>query len=57
MVDGYEKCWMIGVIGGGIYFDLVMCLVGLVEVLGLGVVWIWDIIVFLVLGLWVMVSG
>ncbi|MTH64748.1 RIP metalloprotease RseP [Paracoccus shanxieyensis] len=55
--DGYEKRWMIGVTGGGTYFDPATRPVGPAEALGLGAARTWDIIASSVSGLWAMVSG
>jgi regulator of sigma E protease len=54
---GYEKRWMIGVTGGGTYFDPATRPTGPVEALGLGVGRTWDIIASSVSGLWAMASG
>lgn len=54
---GYEKRWMIGVTGGGTYFDPATRPTGLGEALGIGVNRTWDIIASSVSGLWAMASG
>ncbi|WP_409201318.1 RIP metalloprotease RseP [Paracoccus aurantius] len=54
---GYEKRWMIGVTGGGTYFDPATRSTGLGEALELGVNRTWDIIASSVSGLWAMISG
>jgi regulator of sigma E protease len=54
---GYERRWMIGVTGGGSYFDPAIRAAGPLESLGLGARRTWDIIASSVSGLWAMVSG
>ncbi|WP_134680032.1 RIP metalloprotease RseP [Paracoccus ravus] len=55
--EGYEKRWMIGVTGGGTYFDPATRGMGLVEALTVGATRTWDIIASSVSGLWAMISG
>lgn len=55
--SGYEKRWMIGVSGGGGYFDPATRPAGVMESLGLGAARTWDIIASSVSGLWAMVTG
>lgn len=54
---GYERRWMIGVTGGGSYFEPATRPAGALESLGLGAARTWDIIASSVSGLWAMVSG
>lgn len=54
---GYEKRWMIGVTGGGTYFDPATRTTGPGEAMGIGVTRTWDIIASSVSGLWAMASG
>lgn len=54
---GYEKRWMIGVTGGGTYFDPATRMTGPVEAIGIGAARTWDIIASSVSGLWAMVTG
>lgn len=56
-LDGYEKRWMIGVSGGGTFFDPATRMTGAGEALGMGVARTWDIIASSVTGLWAMISG
>ncbi|MTH80071.1 RIP metalloprotease RseP [Paracoccus aestuariivivens] len=55
--EGYEKRWMIGVTGGGTYFDPATRSTGPFEALTIGAARTWDIIASSVSGLWAMVSG
>ncbi|MGA0617224.1 RIP metalloprotease RseP [Paracoccus sp. KR1-242] len=55
--EGYEKRWMIGVTGGGTYFDPATRPMGAIEALGTGADRTWDIIASSVSGLWAMVTG
>ncbi|MBD9525240.1 RIP metalloprotease RseP [Paracoccus sp. PAR01] len=55
--EGYEKRWMIGVTGGGTYFDPATRSTGVVEALSLGAARTWDIIASSLSGLWAMISG
>ncbi|WP_017997848.1 RIP metalloprotease RseP [Paracoccus sp. N5] len=54
---GYERRWMIGVQGGGSYFDPAIRSAGPLESLALGAARTWDIIASSVSGLWAMVTG
>lgn len=54
---GYEKRWLIGVTGGGTYFEPATRPTGAVEALRIGVVRTWDIIASSVSGLWAMITG
>ncbi|MCV2447885.1 RIP metalloprotease RseP [Paracoccus sp. DMF] len=54
---GYERRWMIGVHGGGSYFDPAIRSAGPLESLALGAARTWDIIASSVSGLWAMVTG
>lgn len=54
---GYEKRWLIGVTGGGTYFDPATRPTGVGEALGIGAARTWDIIASSVSGLWAMASG
>lgn len=54
---GYEKRWMIGVTGGGTYFDPATRTTGPVEAIGIGAARTWDIIASSVSGLWAMATG
>ncbi|WP_323717375.1 RIP metalloprotease RseP [Paracoccus aminovorans] len=54
---GYERRWLIGITGGGSYFDPAIRPAGLFESLGLGAARTWDIIASSVSGLWAMVTG
>lgn len=55
--DGYEKRWLIGVTGGGTYFDPAIRATGPIEALGIGAARTWDIIASSVSGLWAMITG
>ncbi|MFT4013497.1 MAG: RIP metalloprotease RseP [Paracoccus sp. (in: a-proteobacteria)] len=55
--DGFEKRWMIGVTGGGTWFQPATRPTGPAEALGLGVARTWDIIASSVGGLWAMATG
>lgn len=54
---GYEKRWMIGVTGGGTFFEPATRDVGIAEALGIGATRTWDIIASSVSGLWAMITG
>lgn len=54
---GYEKRWLIGVTGGGGFFEPRMRQAGPVEALGLGAQQTWTIITSSLSGLWAMISG
>ncbi|MFC3571466.1 RIP metalloprotease RseP [Paracoccus sp. TOH] len=54
---GYEKRWLIGVTGGGTYFEPATRPAGPGEALGIGAARTWDIIASSVSGLWAMVTG
>ncbi|SMO52080.1 RIP metalloprotease RseP [Paracoccus laeviglucosivorans] len=54
---GYEKRWMIGVTGGGTFFDPATRNVGPIEAVGIGAGRTWDIIASSVSGLWAMITG
>lgn len=54
---GYEKRWLIGVTGGGTYFDPATRRTGLAEALSIGTGQTWGIITSSVSGLWAMVTG
>ena len=54
---GYEKRWLIGVTGGGTYFDPATRATGLTEAVQTGVARTWDIVASSVSGLWAMVTG
>jgi len=55
--DGYTRRWLIGVTGGGTYFEPATRPAGLAEALGIGTARTWDIIASSVSGLWAMISG
>ena len=55
--SGYEKRWLIGVTGGGTYFEPATRATGLIEALQAGVQRTWDIIASSVSGLWAMITG
>lgn len=54
---GYERRWLIGVTGGGGFFEPAMRRAGPLESLWLGVMQTWGIIVSSLAGLWAMISG
>lgn len=54
---GYEKRWLIGVTGGGAFFDPATRPTGLAEAAQIGVARTWDIIASSVSGLWAMATG
>ena len=54
---GYEKRWLIGVTGGGTYFEPATRATGPVEAARIGVQRTWDIIASSVSGLWAMITG
>ena len=54
---GYEKRWMIGVTGGGTWFDPALRGTGLAEAVQIGATRTWDIIASSVSGLWAMITG
>ena len=54
---GYEKRWLIGVTGGGTYFEPATRATGPLEALGIGAARTWDIIASSVSGLWAMITG
>ncbi len=55
--EGYEKRWLIGVSGGGTYFDPATRPTGALEALRIGTARTWDIIASSVSGLWAMITG
>lgn len=54
---GYERRWLIGVTGGGTWFEPATRRIGPIEALGIGAARTWDIIAASVSGLWAMVTG
>ncbi|MDO5646842.1 RIP metalloprotease RseP [Paracoccus sp. (in: a-proteobacteria)] len=54
---GFEQRWMIGVTGGGGYFEPDTRRAGLVESLSIGVGQTWAIVASSVTGLWAMITG
>lgn len=55
--DGYTRRWLIGVTGGGTYFEPATRPAGAAEALGIGAARTWDIIASSVSGLWAMITG
>ncbi|WP_353429839.1 RIP metalloprotease RseP [Paracoccus denitrificans] len=55
--DGYARRWLIGVTGGGTYFEPATRPAAMGEALGIGAARTWDIIASSVSGLWAMITG
>jgi len=55
--DGYTRRWLIGVTGGGTWFEPATRPTGAAEALGIGAARTWEIVASSVSGLWAMVTG
>ncbi|KGJ06202.1 zinc metalloprotease [Paracoccus halophilus] len=55
--EGFERRWLIGVTGGGTFFEAATRRTGLAEAAQIGALRTWDIIASSVTGLWAMITG